>query len=101
MKIIEADVIWTPMWSEHENACRGQIRVEKRGPAHQRTPGDLWVHAGIRSALLDPNFFALHLFILFNTITVRDGIAPMDAHNAFLQIDEYRDLISADTPGAA
>jgi hypothetical protein len=33
---------------------------------------------------------AVSLFILFNTITVRDGIEVAKAHDAFLAIDEYR-----------
>ncbi|MEH3117107.1 MAG: hypothetical protein PGN25_05720 [Methylorubrum populi] len=41
------------------------------------------------------------LFIDFNTLVVRDGIDPKEAHRAFLVIDEYRDRISPDVPGAA
>jgi hypothetical protein len=40
------------------------------------------------------------MFILFNTVTVRDGIDVKKAHKAFLQIDEYRAAISPDIPGA-
>ena len=40
------------------------------------------------------------LFIDFNTIFVRDNMPVGAAHKAFLQIDEYRRLISPDTPGA-
>jgi hypothetical protein len=42
----------------------------------------------------------LGMFLLFNSIVVRDGIAAADAHNAFLGIDEYRATISPDAPGA-
>jgi hypothetical protein len=48
----------------------------------------------------DPIRQALSLFILFNTITVRDGVSVAKAHDAFLAIDEYRRAISPDTPGA-
>jgi hypothetical protein len=40
------------------------------------------------------------MFILFNTITVRDHVDVEAAHNAFLAIDEYRQTISPDTKGA-
>ena len=48
----------------------------------------------------DPNEQLLAMFLLFNTVTVRDGIAVEAAHKAFLQIDEYRKAISPDAPGA-
>ena len=41
------------------------------------------------------------LFIEFNTIVVRDQIPVKAAHDAFLAIDEYRERISPDIPGAA
>lgn len=40
------------------------------------------------------------LFVLFNTLVVRDGIDPRKAHEAFLKIDEYRRSISPDIDGA-
>jgi hypothetical protein len=40
------------------------------------------------------------MFILFHSITVRDGVPTNLAHEAFLKIDEYRKTISPDTPGA-
>jgi hypothetical protein len=42
----------------------------------------------------------LGMFILFNTITVRDKVDVQKAHEAFLAIDEYRRTISPDTKGA-
>jgi hypothetical protein len=48
----------------------------------------------------DPITRLLSLFILFSTITVRDGIEVAKAHDAFLAIDEYRLAISPDAPGA-
>jgi hypothetical protein len=42
----------------------------------------------------------LSLFILFNTVTVRDRVPVEAAHKAFLAIDEYRETISRDTEGA-
>ena len=40
------------------------------------------------------------LFIDFNTIVVGDGVDVQAAHRAFLEIDEYRSLISPDIEGA-
>jgi hypothetical protein len=42
----------------------------------------------------------LAMFILFNTITVRDRVSVDNAHQAFLAIDEYRQTISPDAFGA-
>ena len=42
---------------------------------------------------------ALRVQLLFNSIVVRDGVDPMAAHMAFLEIDEYVERISPDTPG--
>jgi hypothetical protein len=42
----------------------------------------------------------LSMFVLFNTLVVRDKVDPQVAHQAFLAIDEYRKTISPDTPGA-
>jgi hypothetical protein len=48
----------------------------------------------------DPTTQLLSLFVLFNTLVIRDGIDPARAHEAFLAIDEYRRTISPDAPGA-
>ena len=40
------------------------------------------------------------LFIHFNTIVVGDNVGVQAAHQAFLKIDEYRQLISPDITGA-
>ena len=42
----------------------------------------------------------LAVFILFNTVTMRDGIDVQKAHKAFLAIDEFRQTIAPDLPGA-
>jgi hypothetical protein len=43
---------------------------------------------------------ALQMMLDFHTIVVRDGVPVEAAHKAFLKVDEYRALISPDTPGA-
>ncbi len=40
------------------------------------------------------------LFIHFNTIVVGDQVGVEATHQAFLEIDEYRQLISPDIKGA-
>jgi hypothetical protein len=72
----------------------------------QRTDGDRWMPAACLGAMGEvptennPDRQLLAMFILFNTITVRDGIDPQAAHKAFLEIDEYRRTISPDQEGA-
>jgi hypothetical protein len=107
MKITEADVIWVPDRDYNTDAPnRGEIRVEKHLSGWQRTRGDRWMPATSLGAMDevstkgDPIKQLLAMFILFNTVTVRDGIDAAKAHQAFLAIDEYRKTISPDAPGA-
>ena len=44
--------------------------------------------------------FKLSLFVLFNTLVVRDRIDPQAVHRSFLAIEEYRRTISPDMTGA-
>jgi hypothetical protein len=48
----------------------------------------------------DPEKRLFWLLHIFNTITTRDGIDPVVAHQAFLVIPEYRRGITTDSPGA-
>ena len=41
-----------------------------------------------------------HLFIVFHTLVVRDGVDPLKAHREFLKIDEYRRRIDSEIDGA-
>jgi hypothetical protein len=97
MKLDEADVIWTPE--------SDQVRVERHlAWKADRSSGDRWMPAYSlgargrcpRSKMND----LLGMFILFNTITVRDQVDVRAAHAAFLEIDEYRETISPGTEGA-
>jgi hypothetical protein len=49
---------------------------------------------------LQPDRLLANLFILFNTVTVRDCVPSSAAHWAFLAIDEYRQSIPPDEFGA-
>jgi hypothetical protein len=105
MKMTNADVIWTPAYAEANNA--GAIRVERHGSCWQRTKSDRWMPATSLGAYgqvptkgnRDRQLLAM--FTLFNTVTVRDGIDVQTAHQTFLEIDEYRETISPDAPGAS
>ena len=103
MKMTEADVVWTPIGAGADTA--GSIRVECHGSGWQRTNGDLWRPATSLGAYgnvptkSDRERQLLAMFILFNTIVVRDGVDVDKAHQAFLAIDEYRQTISPDAPG--
>jgi hypothetical protein len=80
MKITDADVVWVPNM--------GSIRVERHGSGWQRTPGDRWMPAAKAFNFGGQGDPVQSLFILFNTVTVRDGIDVQAAHRAFLAIDE-------------
>jgi hypothetical protein len=80
VKITEADVVWVPVFDEPElkfpNA--GTVRVERHMSRWQRTQGDRWMPAtslgamGGVSTKNDPVKQLLAMFILFNTLVVRD-----------------------------
>ena len=108
MKMTEADIVWVPDLEWNNDAPnRGAVRVERHGLNWQRTEGDRWIPAtslgemGEVKTKDDPIKQLLGMFILFNTLVVRDGISVANAHAAFLTIDEYRKAISPDAPGAS
>jgi hypothetical protein len=82
----------------------GSVRVEHCGSHWKRTPGDRWMLAAEAWTAGGPpsgdnlDMQLLSMFVLFNTITVRDGIDPKKAHKAFLVIDAHRQTVSADIP---
>jgi hypothetical protein len=106
MKLEVADVIWTPEVDYNTDAPnRGAVRVERHSSGWRRTPGDRWMPAAHafnygHSTKGNPTKQLLSLFLLFNTLVIRDGIDAQAAHEAFLAIDEYRQTISPDAPGA-
>jgi hypothetical protein len=96
MRITDADVVWTP---SHDSGP-GAIRVERHGSKWERTNGERWMPAARAFDFGSKGDPLLSLFILFNTVTVRDGVPVHDAHKAFLSIDEYATTISPDIEGA-
>lgn len=94
MKLTDADVVWTP-------GDPSNVRVERHGSGWKRTQGDRWSHAhdfAGRDGTADAQKLAM--FVLFNTLVVRDSMDVHATHKAFLLIDEYRETIPRDTPGA-
>jgi hypothetical protein len=110
MKASDADVVWVPRfpreWYEKNGGSapdnEGSVRVERHLSGWKRTKGDRCSpaanlgYSGARTEMTAP----LAVFILFNTLVVRDGIEPAAAHRAFLEIDEYRQHISREKVGA-
>lgn len=97
MRAVDADVVWNP---------EGDVRIERHGSHWQSGIGEFWMPAtclgefGQVKTDGDPTKQLLAVFVLFNTIVVRDRVRPEVAHKAFLKIDEYRKAISPDSPGA-
>lgn len=103
MKAAEATIAWTPAGagpSSKGHATAGQVKVCPRPPYSSVDPYGGWVYAGADGSDPDVSDVAM-VFINFHTIVVRDGVDPQVAHEAFLVIDEYRERISPDIPGAA
>jgi hypothetical protein len=104
MKARDALIAWTPATSENSPTA-GRVKVgrllERNDPdwtkPYERTGGA--AYAATRR--LDGDASALALFIDFHTLVVRDDIEPAIAHEAFLVIDEYREFIAPDIPGAS
>ena len=102
---IGADVRQTSTKSNSPKA--GDIRVELRDSGREVEQGESWHQACKLSVLAHPEnpdsreTHLLAMFLLFNQITVRDGVDPMKAHQAFLEIDEYRKTIAWDMLGKA
>jgi hypothetical protein len=88
MKITEADIVWNT----------DSVRVERHGSGYELAPGDLWMPATGLGAYgfpaKNPVRQLLEMFVLFNTLVVRDRVPVDTAHQAFLQIDEYRQAIA-------
>jgi hypothetical protein len=103
MKFTECMIAWTPQsYADWKPDLAGTVEV---GPwpdetgwsdKHARTCGACFTEVH-KQEQWQRNW---RLFVDFHTLTVRDGIAPQKAHEAFLAIDEYRQLISPDIAGA-
>ena len=103
MKLKEVMIAWTADLSyTADDPMRGQVKVgpwpdkHRWSDAYDNTEGmcDLDWHQMSDEGRL------LALFVLFHALVVRDGINPQVAHEAFLEIDEYRQRIAPDIAGA-
>lgn len=109
MRTAEALIAWTP--------AKG---VREHGRPHSRdTAGSVAVVAWPDDAGLSRDFALVagacsqswrcaseadllaQLFILFNTMVLRDGIHPLTAHMNLLDLDEYRASVACELLGGA
>jgi hypothetical protein len=100
MKFQDALVAWTPgtdqirvgplLWPGDPDWTERPIRYRCTGVAAYRA-----IREYENKLLRD-----MMLFIEFNKIVVRDQVPVAAAHAAFMAIDEYRERISPDIPGA-
>ena len=101
MKYQEALIAWTPHTADIRVGRLLQSYEETNWTNHpvryRYTGGAAYV--GLRKCE-DKSKRDMMLFIEFNTIDVRYKIPVEAAHREFLKIDEYRQRISPDTPGA-
>lgn len=103
MKVAETMIAWTPAWLIN-NPTAGKIQV---CPRFLRGDTD-WAQPYLYLAgakfpwvrKLRGQDAVTNIFLEFNTIVVRDGLAPEVVHKAFLSIDEYAEGLSPQTPGA-
>lgn len=104
MKAKDALIAWTPYDPTDETGMAGRVEV---GPLLQAGDVD-WTkpysRTGGAKSMATRDMTGMEaiamLFIEFNTLVVRDGIDPDEAHRAFLVIDEYAEHISPDMEGA-
>jgi hypothetical protein len=104
MKAHEAVIAWTPMSFNHK-LTRGQVMI---GPLTQEGERPDWAKPYVMTGgAISPKwrekrgtYLTTVVFVLFNTLVVRDGIPVDAAHEAFLAIDEYAETISPDIKGA-
>lgn len=90
MKIIDAVVWWFP---------KGDVGVVSGDTVGKGSiPKGAWWMPAVPG--FKPRKRKLSVFLLFNTMVVRDGVDAQVAHDAFLKIDEYRKTIPHDQRGA-
>lgn len=103
MKQLAAIIAWTPAsWADLKPETAGKVAIVPfPDEAGLSDPYAMTGGACYRARHKMPEWQRIAmLFIEFNTIVVRDGIDPQEAHRAFLAIDEYRLKIAPDQQGA-
>jgi hypothetical protein len=104
MKLSETMIAWTPpVWGDRKPyaATKGQVKAGIH-PAKGWSAAYAFTDGACLSEWRAMNEWerVAMLFIMFNVMTVRDGIDPKVAHDALLEIDEYRHRIAPDMRGA-
>lgn len=103
MKALEAIIAWTPTSTWHDDdPTQGKVQV---GPWPDETGWSDSYAMTTGACLLarhkmDQWQIIALTFIDFQSLVVGYGIDPQVAHTAFLAIDEYRQRIPLDQPGA-
>lgn len=105
MKASEALIAWTPNFDHNaDNPTRGQVKVGRLLQKHEAdwtAPYQMTGGAAYTARrTLDKWQSIAMVFVDFQTLVVGYGIDPQVAHEAFLAIDEYRQRIAPDLPGA-
>lgn len=104
MKFLETMIAWTPTtesWAD-THYKPGSVRIgpwpdrQRWSDAYAMTEGacDAEMH------VLSPVERSLAVFMIFNKLVIRDGLDAEVVHDEFLKLDEYRERLSPDTPGA-
>jgi hypothetical protein len=105
MKMSEAAIEWVPSWwsDPAEGVEPGSVRVARKGRSWWRG-APFWLDVGSPSFpdrdLTDVER-VLQMFLDFHAMVVRDGIDPQVLHAEMLKVEEYRQQIARDIPGAA
>ncbi len=95
----DAVITWTPKIGILVGPKASMMKVAR----HKRHTH--WIDAGRDYDVDYPDHSPYHnvtlsLFIAFNTLVVRDGIDPLEAHREFIKIRDYTAGISPDQSGA-
>ena len=100
MKLADANILWRPHTADVQVVDGAHLnRALDSGP-------DRWMWIGLTRGDFGDRADKpkveqeLMMFITFNTLTVRDRVPVEAVHKALLAVDEYRQRISPDTPGA-
>lgn len=103
MKFRDAMYAWTPTTdTSTKSQTAGKVMVglhpdlTRWSKPYSRSAGACYLKLKVKPEVEQ----IAQLFIDFHTMVVRDGIDPQVAHREFLKIDEYRERISPDIPGA-
>ena len=94
MKARDAMVVWTPkgVWTDSDV----RVKVVKWPPVNMLHRIHPMSYGACNTEFREASEVeqVARLFILFNTIVLRDGRDPFEVHHAFCEIDEYRENLS-------